>query len=158
MTERLTAIAILNFEEGFREKPYIDSEGYPTVAVGIRIGPKGASLSNYTFTVPKAVSDVWTGVMLDQKISRMQGVPSINAALRACNAARADILYSMAYQMGVDGLAAFKNTLAMIAAGNFEGGSRGMLDSLWARQTPKRAQRHATVMRMGTYDAYKGLI
>lgn len=158
MTERITIIAILNFEEGYREKPYLDTEGYPTVAVGIRIGPKGAPLSSYTFTVPRAVSDVWTGQMLEQKIREMQAVPNIAAALRACNAARADMLYSMAYQLGVNGLAAFKNTLAMIAAGNFEGASRGMLDSLWAKQTPKRAQRQSTVMRMGTYDVYKGII
>jgi hypothetical protein len=45
-------IEILNFEEGYKEKPYIDTQGYPTVAGGIKIGPKGAKLSNYTFTVP----------------------------------------------------------------------------------------------------------
>jgi lysozyme len=60
--------------------------------------------------------------------------------------------------MGVDGLAGFKNTLAMIADGRFDDASKGMLNSLWARQTPNRAKRHAEVMRTGTYDAYRGLI
>jgi len=151
-------IQILNFEEGYREVPYVDTEGYPTVGVGIRIGPKRASLSNYTFRVPKTVSDVWTQVMVDQKVRDMTSRPGIAAALQACNPARADVLYSMAYQMGVDGLAGFKNTLAMIAAGDFDGASRGMLNSLWAKQTPNRARRQAEVMRTGSYDAYKGLI
>lgn len=33
-------IPILNFEEGYREKPYRDTLGYPTVAGGIKIGLK----------------------------------------------------------------------------------------------------------------------
>ena len=151
-------IAILNYEEGYREIPYVDSEGYPTVAVGIKIGPKNANLANYTFRVPKAVSDTWTQCMVDQKIRDMNTRQNIAVALKQCNPARADILYSMAYQMGVDGLAAFKNTLVLISNGNFSGASAGMLNSKWAVQTPKRAQRHAEVMRTGSYDAYKGLI
>ena len=38
--------SLLQYEEGFREKPYVCSEGYPTVGTGIRIGPKGAAPSN----------------------------------------------------------------------------------------------------------------
>lgn len=152
------AIQILNFEEGYKESPYIDTLGYPTVAGGVRIGPKGASLANYTFTVPRAAGDVWKQVILDGKIYDMNNRQSIAVALKKCNPARSDILYSMAYQLGVDGLAAFKNTLVLISNGNFTSASNEMLKSLWAKQTPKRAQRHAEVMRTGSYDAYKGLI
>lgn len=151
-------IPILNFEEGYREKPYRDKLGYPTVAGGIKIGPKGAALSNYTFTVPRRVGDVWKEVFVENTITEMQLRPAIISALKSCNDARRDVLISMAYQMGVPGLAGFKNTLAMVSEGNFDGASRGMLNSLWAKQTPERAQRHAEVMRTGNYDIYKGLI
>ncbi|WP_336747876.1 glycoside hydrolase family protein [Pantoea vagans] len=151
-------IPILNFEEGYVESPYIDTLGFPTVAGGIRIGPKGASLSNYTFRVPRKVGDVWKQVIVDEKVLDMNSRPAIYAALKQCNPARADVLYSMAYQMGVDGLAAFKNTLVMISNGNFTGAAEGMLNSLWARQTPARARRHSEVMRTGSYDIYKGKI
>lgn len=151
-------IPILNFEEGYREKPYRDTQGYPTVAGGIKIGPKGADMSNYTFTVPRRVGDLWKEVFVENTITEMQLRPTIISALKKCNDARRDVLISMAYQMGVPGLAGFKNTLAMIADGNFDGASRGMLNSLWAKQTPERAQRHAEVMRSGSYDIYKGLI
>jgi len=151
-------IPILNFEEGYREKPYHDTLGYPTVAGGIKIGPKGAALSNYTFTVPRRVGDVWKEVFVENTIAEMQLLPAIISALKSCNDPRRDVLISMAYQMGVPGLAGFKNTLAMISQGNFDGASRGMLNSLWAKQTPERAQRHAEVMRSGSYDIYKGLI
>lgn len=151
-------IAILNYEEGFRPKPYIDTEGYPTVGTGFLIGPKGAALSNYTFSISKQVSDVWLQELVDNRIQQMNAKPAIMAALNKCNPARRDVLISMAYQLGTDGLAGFKNTLAMVAAENFSGAASGMLNSLWAKQTPKRANRHAEVMRTGTYDIYKGLI
>jgi lysozyme len=151
-------IAILNFEEGFKAAPYIDSEGFPTVGTGFKIGPKGAPLSNYTFTIPQQVNDVWLQSLVEDTIAKMNTYPTIVAALKLCNAARRDILVSMAYQMGVGGLAAFKNTLAMLAAGNPSGAADGMLKSLWAKQTPARAKRHADVMRSGNMDAYAGLL
>lgn len=151
-------IQILNFEEGYRESPYLDTQGFPTVAGGIRIGPKGGSLSSYTFTVPRQVGDFWKQVIVDGKLIQMKGRPIINNALNQCNSARADVLLSMAYQMGVDGLALFRGTLSSITNGDFDAAANGMLDSLWARQTPARARRHAAVMRTGTYDIYKGLI
>lgn len=151
-------IDILNYEEGFRAKPYIDTEGYPTVGTGFLIGPKGASLSNYTFTLPKEASDVWLQSLVNSRLAEVRKYPNIIAALTACNDSRSDILISMAYQMGSAGLAGFKNTLAMIEQGKFGSAAEGMLNSKWARQTPNRARRHAEVMRTGNYDAYKGLI
>lgn len=151
-------IPILNYEEGYKESPYLDNQGFPTVAGGIRIGPKNANLSNYTFIVPRTVGDVWKKVIVDQKVIDMGKYQSIASAIAASNQPRRDVLISMAYQMGVDGLAGFKNTLAMISAGDFGSAANGMLNSLWAKQTPNRARRHADVMRTGNYDIYKGLI
>jgi len=151
-------IQILNYEEGYVETPYLDTLGFPTIAGGIRIGPKGASLSNYTFRVPRTVGDVWKQVIVDTKELDMKSRPNIAAALKQCNPAREDILVSMAYQLGVDGLSQFRKALIFISNGDFTSGANEMLNSLWARQTPGRASRHADVMKTGTYDIYKGLI
>jgi len=151
-------IQILMYEEGYQEKPYRDTEGYPTVGCGIKIGPKGAALDNYIFNLPRTVAEVWLQEMLNSQMKDINRRPSILAALRQCNTPRADVLYSMAYQLGVDGLSAFKNTLLLIAAGNFSGAAEAMLASLWARQTPTRAQRHADVMRSGTYTQYQEVL
>lgn len=151
-------IEILNFEEGYREAPYWDTRKFPTVAGGIRIGPQNSPLNQYQFTVPRRAGDVWKQCLVEAKTASMNRQPAIVAALSQCNDARRDILCSMAYQMGVAGLAGFTNTLGMIARGDFTGAAGGMLNSLWARQTPDRARRHAEVMRSGNYDAYKGLI
>lgn len=147
-------IEILHQEEGYKEQPYRCTEGYPTVAGGIRIGPKGASLANYTFTVPLVVGDCWMQYLVNDIRSEMRKRSAISAALNLCNAAREDVLTSMAYQMGVDGLATFRNTLKLIAAGDYDAAAGGMLDSLWARQTPRRAQRHAEAMRSGSWSSW----
>ncbi|MEN5015822.1 lysozyme [Erwinia sp. Eh17-17] len=151
-------VEILNFEEGYREVPYLDSRGYPTVAGGIKIGPKGAALSNYIFRVPEPVGIAWMTMLLESKRAEMRAHPAIAAALLQCNAARADILGSMAYQLGVEGLARFNQTLALIANGDFSSAAEAMLNSLWAKQTPARARRHAQVMRSGTWDSYRGML
>lgn len=151
-------VPILAFEEGYKEKAYRDSEGYPTIGCGIKIGPKGAALENYTFILPRAVGDIWMQCMLNVNIAEMNQHPAMLAALRQCNPPRTDILYSMAYQMGVGGLATFKNTLLMIANGNFSGAAEAMLASQWARQTPARAQRQAATMRSGTYSEYQEVL
>ena len=52
-------IQILAYEEGYKEKPYIDTEGYPTVGCGILIGPKEAPLKYYSFTYPLEVGEEW---------------------------------------------------------------------------------------------------
>ncbi len=41
----------------------------------------------------------------------MQSPPLLQQALAKCNDARSDVLFSMAYQLGVDGLSLFKNKL-----------------------------------------------
>lgn len=151
-------IGILNFEEGYKEAPYWDTRNFPTVAGGIRIGPQNAPLNQYQFTVPRRAGDVWKQCLVDAKTADMNCYPVIVAALAQCNDARRDVLYSMAYQMGVAGLAGFTNTLGLISRGEFTRAASAMMNSLWARQTPNRARRHAEVMRTGTYDAYKGLI
>ncbi|CAM4077799.1 Lysozyme [Bordetella tumbae] len=70
----------------------------------------------------------------------------------ALDEARKGVLLNMAFQMGVDGLLGFKNTLAMVARHDYAKAADGMLNSLWARQTPARAQRLSKQMRTGEWQ------
>lgn len=65
---------------------------------------------------------------------------------------RQGVLLNMAYQMGVEGLLKFKKTLAYVQGAQYTAASVGMLDSLWASQTPERAERLATQMRTGVWQ------
>jgi lysozyme len=66
--------------------------------------------------------------------------------------ARKAVLVGMAFQMGLQGLLAFKNTLAHVKAGRYIDAADGMLQSLWARQTPARAKRMALQMKTGEWQ------
>jgi len=69
------------------------------------------------------------------------------------NDARKGVLLNMAFQLGVQGLMGFKNTLNKIEAGDYEGASVNMLQSKWATQTPERAKRMAEQMRTGKWQS-----
>ena len=64
---------------------------------------------------------------------------------------RQGVLVNMSFQLGVDGLLAFKNTLLMIQQGKYDAASLAMLQSKWAQQTPERAKRLADQMRTNTW-------
>ena len=144
-------ISLLNVEEGYSETPYYCSAGYPTIGIGQRIGPKGAPLKLYEFTVSKALASVWLAEKVKETLADMDNYPNIRAAMEACNEPRKAILISMAYQMGADGLSKFTNTLKSVATQNWHAAQAGMLASKWAKQTPNRANRHAIQMLRGEW-------
>lgn len=150
--------ALIKYEEGWREKPYLCTEGYPTVGFGFRIGPQGADIKLYQFILPLAAGEEWLRGHLIKMDREMRTFPHLGKALDAAEPfpARTAVLYSMAYQLGVKGLGNFKNTLAAVARGDWNGAATGMLDSRWAKQTPKRAQRHAEQMRTGRWASVYG--
>ena len=148
----MNIVSLLRYEEGFKEKPYFCSEGYPTIGTGIKLGPKGAALSNYQITISKEVDAVWMAEIIKQKVAEMSVNQGITAAMSSCNDARKSILISMAYQMGADGLAKFTNTLKAVAEQRWNDAANGMLNSAWAKQTPNRAKRHAQQMLTGEWS------
>lgn len=146
---------MLRADEGFNANPYIDTEGYPTIGTGLRIGPKGASLKNYTFTISASISDMWMQDVAQSYQTKLAVHPVIRPAWIKADDVRKDVLLNMAYQMGTSGLANFSNTLKLVAAGDFQRASLEMLDSTWYKQTPQRAARLSKVMATGDYSAYK---
>lgn len=141
---------LLCFEEGYRAEPYYCSEGYPTIGIGTRIGPKGAALVNYQMHWSKEIAKAHLREEVKAISDKIDGYPWF----RQCNGPRRAVLISMAYQMGVSGLLGFRNTLRLIEEGNFAVAGRNMRASKWYKQTPARAERHARVMESGTFDAY----
>lgn len=58
-----------------------------------------------------------------------------------------EVLIEMAYQMGIKGLLLFKNTLTHIQNREWEKAHDNMKKSLWARQTPQRANELANKIK-----------
>ena len=149
---------LFDFEEDWRDKPYIDTEGYPTVGFGFKIGPKGAPLSNYVFTLPRTAGEVWLRCYLDTMVADITGYPEVDKTLRSLRSratgadysdARICVLLSMCYQMGISGVDQFRNTLRFMQVGDFTKAAVNMLASKWGRQTGNRAARHAKQMQTG---------
>lgn len=128
----------LNRDEGRVRHAYQDSLGYWTIGVGRLIDKrKGGGLT-----------DEEMDYLLSNDISiRMQEVLKRLPWANSLSPARLGVLLNMSFQMGVEGLLGFKNTLKMVQAGDFEGASKGMLNSKWATQTPARAKRLSIQMR-----------
>ena len=64
---------------------------------------------------------------------------------------RQAVLYDMAFNMGVGGLLGFRNTLRFIEAGDYKRAARNMLQSKWADDVGRRADRLADQMATGEW-------
>jgi len=129
-------------EEGFVPHAYQDPLGYWTIGIGRLIDKrKGGRVSKdeALFLLRNDIDEVKRG--LDENIPWWQGLKPVRQA----------VLISMAFQMGVAGLLKFKRTLQAVKDGDFEKAAKGMRGSLWARQTPGRAERHARQMETGRW-------
>lgn len=137
----------LRGDEGVEESAYQDHLGYWTIGVGRLIDKRrGGRLRPHEI-------DYLLHSDIDERIDDLsRRIPwFLNL-----DSARQGVLLNMSFQLGVDGLLGFKNTLAMVKSGDYEGASRGMLQSLWARQTPERAKRMSEQMRTGVWQYAKG--
>jgi lysozyme len=119
---------------------YQDSLGYWTIGIGRLIDPrKGGCLSQEECRY-----------LLRNDIERVKH--ELDSALpwwRTLDEVRSRVLCDMAFNMGVAGLLAFKNTLALIQAKDYAAAADAMLKSRWATQVKGRATRLAAMMRTG---------
>lgn len=146
----LTTVKLLEFEEGYRSQAYYCSKGYPTIGIGKKIGSQNQALSDFSLiSTPKSVAYAWLEYDLKTTIKQCERFRWFNAL----NDERKGIVLSMCYQMGFNGFCKFKRTIRHIERGNFSLAAKEMLDSIWAKQTTGRANRHSKVMELGRWDA-----
>jgi len=134
----------LRRHERFVSHAYKDSLGYLTIGYGRLIDKEkngGITKDEAEYLLANDVSGVYEALN--------RSIPSF----KQLNEARQGVLLNMAFQMGAHGLRKFKNTLRLIEAGNYDGAADNMLESLWAQQTPNRAQEMAQQMRTGVWQS-----
>lgn len=144
---RENIIRSLRGEEGEVLSEYKDHLGYSTIGVGRLIDKRkggGITAEESAYLLGNDVDKVTT-----QLNKRLPWWTKLDEA-------RQGVLVNMAFQMGIDGLLGFKNTLKMIESGQYEAAARGMLQSKWAQQTPSRAKRMAEQMRTGVWQYKPG--
>jgi lysozyme len=149
--ERLATIH-LRREEGVIPYAYQDHLSFWTIGVGRLIDKrKGGRLTDAEINLLLA-NDIAS------KRAQLASDPDTAAAWSRVKGdpVRAVALLSMGFQMGVGaagkddaGLSGFDASLALVAAGRFADAAAALLKSLWARQTPERAERVADMLRTG---------
>ena len=133
----------LTSDEGVVSTAYKDSLGLLTIGIGRLIDPKvpGCGLR------PDEIQYLFNNDLDDRLEDLSKSIPWLNDL----DEARQGVLLNMSFQLGVSGLLKFKNTLELIRTGKYVEAATAMLQSLWAKQTPKRAARLAKQMLTGEW-------
>ena len=116
--------------EGFRAKPYLDTLGVSTFGHGLTFITEFES-KNIVNARLEAIAE---------ELAQDEWVAQLPDSIRW-------VLYEMGFQLGMNGLSKFKKMWIALELNNFEVAADEMLDSLWAQQTPERAQELSDIVR-----------
>lgn len=126
--------------EGRIPYAYPDNLGFLTIGVGCLIDQrKGGRLC-----------DEAIDVQLEHDLKGARERAAALAGFDQCNEVRQAVLISMCFQLG--SLAAWTHFRNALSAGDYNAAADAGLDSLWARQTPQRAQRQMQMLRTGEWS------
>ena len=136
---------MIKFHEGLRLKPYQCTAGYWTVGYGHNLAAHGE-------VIPPSITPEQAEHYLDQDMATAeaqchQRFPFFNTL----DEVRQAVLIDMCFNLGINGLAGFKNTLAAVAAGNYTSAGANMVSSKWATQVKWRATRLSRMMAYGKW-------
>ena len=117
--------------EGLELHPYEDSLGIITIGVGRNLEERGISEDEAFYLLGNDIEIIW-----DELIKQHPIVEDLDDQ-------RQMILLDMAFNMGVPRLGKFKKMWAAIEDGDMIEASKQALDSRWADQVGRRAERLA---------------
>jgi lysozyme len=133
----------LQRDEGYRLTAYKCSEGKWTIGIGHLLGN----------------AKDWTGYTISQAEADALFKKDIATALLDCSTllhpsepVRSAVLHNMCFNIGITRLLGFKKFLAAFKARDWHTASAEMLNSKWATQVGKRAQRLSTQMLTGEWQ------
>ena len=140
----------LRADEGERLKVYKCPAGFNTIGVGRNLDTNPLSGAEVEFLgcttaellAGREITQEQSAFLLANDIDRV--CASLDRELPWWKSRLSDVqrgMANMCFQMGLGGLLKFKRMLACLQAGDYVGARREALDSEWARQTPKRAER-----------------
>lgn len=110
---------------------YEDSLGIPTIGYGTKL------------PLTEAEAETILAIRLNQKISHLLDAKPIVLRLPQD---KQEVLFEMAYQLGVNGLLNFKMMWLALESFDYKVAAAEMLDSKWHTQTPNRAEKLAKQM------------
>lgn len=133
----------LRLDEGEVLHAYQDQLGYWTIGIGRLIDQRKGGGITHDEAAFLVHNDIQT---------RMTAVRAALPWFDTLSPPRQGVLLNMAFQLGIQGLLGFTNTLRLIHEDRYTEAAAAMLQSQWATQTPERAQRLAEQMRLDAWQ------
>lgn len=127
--------------EGFRSKPYRDSVGKLTIAIGRNLDDVGINEEEAIYLCRNDVLRAHLDIVNSFKWFNYLSYT------RKC------VVICMVFQLGINGFKEFKKMILAIEKADFDLAAKEMLDSTWHKQTPKRAEELSEMMKS---DAFPG--
>ncbi len=132
---------LIEEEEGRVGHVYPDSMGFQTIGVGHLVDSrKGGCLPDEIITA-----------LLRYDIKIAQQTLWKHSSADKLNSYRIAALTSLIFQLGGPNAEGFHELWARLGFGDFKGAAAAGLDSKWAQQTPKRAQREMEMLASGLW-------
>jgi lysozyme len=135
--DRDAMIRQLRLHEGERLKPYRCTAGKLTIGIGRNLEDRGITAQESAYLLSNDIDHHWR-----QLVQALPWVTQLDPV-------RQRVLLDMAFNLGITGLLGFRNTLATVRAGSYEQAAAMMLQSKWAGQVGRRAERLSRMMATG---------
>lgn len=129
--------------EGYERMPYQCSEGYWTCGVGHKMDGEPSEYELKFGWTDEFIESTFNKDFYKAVVSAWDAVPT----LKLISHNRRKALVDMSYQMG--SVKAFRKMLKGIAEKDFDYAADEILDSLYAKQTKRRAKKNSNYMRLG---------
>ena len=137
MNSQALAKAMLRNDEGLRLKPYYCTAVKLTIGYGRNLEDRG-------------ISENEAEVLLENDVSEIhEDLSEIYDFFNTLTPTRQAVLISMAFNLGLNGLNKFRKMIKAIEDNDYAEAASQMLDSRWANQVGKRAQRLSKLMVTG---------
>ena len=121
--------------EGYRSRIYKDSLGYDTIGYGFAIKNLYISRANADLILKDKLN-----VLITTASEDMPWVLHMPDIIQ-------NVIFEMCYQMGIGGFHTFPKAISYMQTRQWEKAADEMLDSKWHKQTPKRAEEMAEIVR-----------
>lgn len=134
--------SLIELHEGRIPHAYQDSLGFWTIGVGHLIDKKRGG------KLPDHIIDALFDYDIEKHSTELFEALPWSADL---DEVRKTVLVDMTFNLGINGLLGFRNTLRAIKEHRWDDAAQGMLASRWANQVGSRAVRLADMMRTGQW-------
>ena len=128
------AMELISNDEGFRPQAYLDTQGFETIGYGTRLPI--TEVEGNLLLRHRLLDDV------DEFVHAWPEIPTLSIDLQAH-------FYNAVYQLGPNRLEHFVELRKALDRGDCKAAAKEALDSVWNRQTPKRAQELADALQAG---------